>query len=78
MAAWRQAQASFTWGFEIQDEWERLPLSIAEAALATGDSASARRALSEVLDRWKSAPNDFPDLRRARERLENLQSGISR
>ncbi len=44
LAAWRQAQATFTWGTEMQDEWERLPLSIAEAALATGDSASARRA----------------------------------
>ncbi len=78
LAAWRRAQATFTWGTEIQDDWERLPLSIAEAALATGDSASARRALSEILDRWKTAPNQFPELRRAREQLTNLQAGISR
>lgn len=78
LAVWRRAQATFTWGTEIQDDWERLPLSIAEAALATGDSSSARRALSEILERWKTAPYDFPDLRRARERLKNLQSGISR
>jgi tetratricopeptide (TPR) repeat protein len=78
LAAWRRAQATFTWGTELQDEWERLPLSIANAALATGDSATARAALSEMLERWKGAPNEFPDLRRTRERLKNLQADVSR
>lgn len=78
LAALRWAQAFPTWGTELQEQWERLPLSIAAAELAVGDSAEARAALSEILAQWKDAPLDFPDRRRAREKLLELQVDLPR
>lgn len=73
LAAWRRARGRFSWGYEIGDELDRLPLAIADAALTVGDSAAARTALAELLSQWKDAPVDFPDRRRAREWFERLR-----
>jgi hypothetical protein len=70
---WHRARTRFTWGFELADEWERIPLSIAHAALAIGDSAAARTALAEILAQWQDAPQDFPDRRLARDLFRRLQ-----
>ncbi len=72
VVSWQPALGERPWGFELQDEWERLPLALAEAHLATGDSAAARAVLTPLAQRWKDAPAPFPEL----DRLRRLQARL--
>ncbi|MCC7131742.1 MAG: tetratricopeptide repeat protein [Gemmatimonadales bacterium] len=73
IAVWQSTLGHHQWGYELQDEWERLPLRLAEAHLAGGDSAAARAVLAPLAERWRDAPASFPDLDRLTRLLGRLQ-----
>ncbi len=62
-------------GTEGEVEWLRAPLSLGDMLLAAGDTAAALGRYRAVVERWREAPLDFPDLVSARARLKVLAAG---
>jgi Tfp pilus assembly protein PilF len=60
-------------GVEGQDDWLRAPLLLGNVLLQAGDTAAAVRRYQEMVQRWREAPLDAPDLVSARARLDALQ-----
>jgi tetratricopeptide (TPR) repeat protein len=71
-AALEAARAERGFGVEGQDDWLRLPLLLGDVLLQSGDTAGAVGRYRELLERWRQAPPDVPDLVSARERLAGL------
>lgn len=59
-------------GAQAEDDWLRAPLLLADALLALGDSVGAVKRYQDVATRWRDAPQDMPDLVKARSRLAAL------
>lgn len=76
LAAFRAAREVWNFGFEGQEEWVRTSYRIGELAERAGDSALARTAYSELVDRWQAGDATLPELVAARQRLGRLQSSI--
>ncbi|MGE3615777.1 MAG: AAA family ATPase [Gemmatimonadales bacterium] len=75
LMAWERARVWWGGGSETQDEWERLPLSMASAALVAGDTARARDLLAVLVRRWERADSAAPDVARARLLFGRLEPG---
>ncbi|MFN0180007.1 MAG: AAA family ATPase [Gemmatimonadales bacterium] len=73
LAEWQTARTEWTWGFEVQEEWNRLPLEMAEASLALGDTAGARAGFNSVIDLRREGDSAGVLVRRAREWLTRLE-----
>lgn len=67
LAAWRTARGYWGGGSEDQDGWDRVPLRMAEAALALGDTVAAKRLLGDLTRQWERADSLAVDPRRARD-----------
>jgi DNA-binding SARP family transcriptional activator/tetratricopeptide (TPR) repeat protein len=76
LTSFQRAARYFTWGFELQYEWEQLPLLIAEAAIAVNDSGLARQTLGSLVERWSGADSTALDVRRARALLARLEGPV--
>ena len=63
-------------GYEGQDDALRVPLRLGDLLLQAGDTTGALRQYRVLLERWRAAPRDFPDLIAARERV--LALGVRR
>ena len=65
-------------GSEAQFPWLTAPLALARYAEQRGDSATARRALSQFIDRWSDGDQGLPQMIAARRALARLQAGVAR
>ncbi|MEO8448939.1 MAG: AAA family ATPase [Gemmatimonadota bacterium] len=65
-------------GNEAQFPWLTAPLALARYAEQRGDSAVARSALSQFIDRWKDGDPHLPQVTAARRALARLQAGVAR
>ncbi|MGE3614718.1 MAG: tetratricopeptide repeat protein, partial [Gemmatimonadales bacterium] len=77
-AAARKATELLQFGLETQLDWHRSFATLAQAAEASGDMATAREAWSSLIERWKDGDADLPPLVTARRELARLQSGVRR
>ncbi|MFN0178937.1 MAG: AAA family ATPase [Gemmatimonadales bacterium] len=73
LTAFQKARQAWNWGFEGQEEWVRASHRIGLLAEQLNDSALARSAYGELVERWRSGDSTLPELRWARRRLAQLQ-----
>ena len=78
LAAAQELTAGFHFGFDSHDQWLRGALRVGRLAEAVEDSALARAAYSEYLERWHNGDSILGELRFARQRLATLQATSAR
>jgi tetratricopeptide (TPR) repeat protein len=62
-------------GYEGQEDWLRAPLVLGDLLLAQRDTAGAVKAYRRLLDQWRDAPPELPDIVAVRTRLALLGGG---
>lgn len=75
LAVARVLAGGFHFGYDSQDEWLRGLLRVARLAVAAGDPAEARRALSGYLERWRDGDPSLPEVQWARRELARMRAG---
>ncbi|MBC8087920.1 MAG: protein kinase [Phycisphaerae bacterium] len=73
LASARAATEHITFGLEVQQDWLRSFVQMAQLAEASGDTASAVRAYSALLAKWKDGDSDLPLRAQAQQGLLRLQ-----
>jgi tetratricopeptide (TPR) repeat protein len=62
------------YGFEGEDQWLRAHVLLGDLLLAKGDTAEAVKSYQRLVDQWRGATGNPPDLVAARSRLATLNS----